>query len=358
MEKELFKFEKDLQEISKIQQKYEYGETGLAEIHMNEEMEISMNGEIYKGTELFYKNFYHLLNIPYPFAQSIPSDLIVHNTERLNDEFNRPVRFVHRDGTLINIQHSIQRNGDRLHFQTVDTSNLLEYFNTDNFDIKNVYVGDYGSVIDVIHKDLGDFSVNELGKIEVGYRLKNPFTFTNNRLGMSLYLFELVCSNGMVLGKEYANVTLSLNKKLGDELSYVERFKNNIDMSISKGYSLKGISEIYSEMSKTNIKYRWLKPIFGKIRNYDRELFHNVFSVNWDEEKEYYKEKFEKYEDEDSEFKYFDTIFGITKEAQKESGYLDKLYLEEYNSNIINLFNKQKIKSTTYETREDGFEED
>ena len=203
MEKDIFKSEKDLQKIQQIQQQYEYGETSLSEIHMNKEGILRLNGDEYQGTELFFRNFYHLLNIPYPFAKSIPSDLIVHNTEVLNDEFNKPVRFVHRDGTLINIQQSVKRNGNPLHFQPIDTSNLLEYFNTDNFDIKNSYIGDYGAVIDITHKDLGDFSVNENGKIEIGYRLKNPFTFTDNRLNMSLFLWQQVCTNGMVMGRQY-----------------------------------------------------------------------------------------------------------------------------------------------------------
>jgi hypothetical protein len=344
METTFFKEEKDLQKIQEIQNSYDYFSSQLSNITIDEEKNIIIEDEKYKGTELFFESFFKYLRIPYNFANMIPTDLVIENVDRLNDEFNNEMRICKRDNVLVNIEPRINR-GQEVYRENLDTSNLMEYFSGESFVIKNSYVGDYGAVIDVVHKDLGDFEIDEQGKIQIGYRIKNPFTFTGTAVSTNLLLHQLICSNGMTLSKRYCGVSMNLNKNYGDQETFIERFKNNLDQKIARGYSIEKISDMYRMMAQTDIKYRWLKPIFSAVRNYDPQLFEKVFNISWEEDGKNYITLFEDNENDDSGYKYFDTIFSLTRNCQKLS-HKDRLYFEDYNSNIVKLFEKQ-VKLTT-----------
>lgn len=348
METTLFQPIKDIQEIERIQNLYETEELNLHDINVNSNMEITIGeSEKMQGTEDFYQSFYNLLGIPYPFTRKIPNDLLLTNIERLEQEFNRPVKIVRRGDVLVNVVNNMNKKGQPLFFQEINSSLMMDNFMSDSFEMKNSYAGDYGLVLDVVHKDLGEGKLKyEVGDtINIGYRLRNPFTMFENKLSMSLYVNQLSCENGMVMGKDFGGVSLSLNKNIGDEETFLQRFRTNIDMNISKQYSLNKIIETYQGMINTPIKNRWLKPIMSNVRKVDDDLFTRVFKCNWDDEKELLQDSFVNNETDDSDYKYFDTLFNITKEAQSET-VSNRLFLEEYNSKIINLYKKQLLVTT------------
>lgn len=336
--------ETDINKIKAIQDSYEYeDDIMLNSITIEDDLSVRVADDNYGGTNDFYKNFYGLLNIPYPFTGKIPIDLLQTNVDRLKNEFNTPIKLVKRDDTLINIIKDTNRNGDKLFFQTLNTDMLLDNFSSDNFSLKNCFIGDDGAVVDIVHKDLGVFEMDskEGDIVEIGYRLKNPFTLHSNKLSMSIYLNQLVCSNGMTMSKEFGSVSLNLNKNIGDEQTFLDRFRTNIDSQINRNYSLDDIAKIYTEMNKTLIKYRWLKPIINTVKNIDSVLLSSVFKLDWEEDAEYMKDCFDNRENEDSDYKYFDTIFSITEKAQKLP-IRDRLFLEDFNQKIIKLFTKQQ----------------
>lgn len=344
MEDVQFKREMNLQEVEKIQDEYIIEDKMITQIDVDENFDIKVNDETHKATSDFFQAFYGILGIPYPFTRKIPPDLVITNVDRLKELSNIPVKIVRRDDTLVNIVPNINRKGNPVFFKNVNTSLLLDSFSSDSFDLKNCYVGDEGAVIDVVHKDLGQIILDKKNVgdiIEVGYRIRNPFTMFDNKLSMSIYLNQLVCLNGMVLGKEFSSSVVNLNKDIGDEQVFIERFRNNIDSNVGRRYSLENLIDLYSKLNITEIKNRWLKPIMNTVKKIgDGDMFSKVFGFDWEEESDFYKKSFEEDENGDSEWKYFDTIYKITKHAQKEST-RDRLFLEEYNNKIVNLYNKQ-----------------
>jgi hypothetical protein len=347
MEEVLFKPIKNINEIEKVQNMYSSDELMLQDINVDEHMNVTINeSERMKATEDFFHSFYDVLGIPYPFTRKIPNDLLLTNIERLEQEYNMPVKIIRRGDILINIVKNVNRKGQPLFFQQINSSLLMDNFSSDTFELKNSYVGDYGLVIDVLHKNLGEIKTSKVGDtMGIGYRIKNPFTMFEDKMFMSLYLNQLSCENGMVMSKEFGGVSLNLTKDLGDEETFLQRFRTNIDMNINKTFSLEKITEVYLGMSKTLIKNRWLKPIMSNVRKIDDDLFTKVFSCNWDDEKELLQDSFINNETDDSDYNYFDVVYNITKEAQKES-VMDRLFLEEYNSKIINLYKKQLLVTT------------
>jgi len=347
MEDVLFKPVKSHSEIEEIQSMYNVEEVMLEDLKINDNLQVLLRNETVRNTDDFLHGFYGILNIPYPFTRKIPTDLLVTNVDRLSQEFNIPVKIVSRDGVLINVVSNINRKGQPVFFQQINSSLLLDNFSNDSFELKNSYAGDYGLVMDVIHKDLGqlELETEEGDIVDIGYRLRNPFTMFGNKLDMSIYLNQLVCKNGMIIGRDFGGVHLNLTKDLGDEETFLQRFRANIDMNISRKFTLDKILEIYNGMVRTNIKNRWLKPIMNNVRKIDDELFTRVFHCSWDDEKEILQDSFENNETDDSDYNYFETIFNITKEAQKES-VSNRLFLEEYNNSIINLYKKQLLVTT------------
>lgn len=343
MEELFFKPITNIKEVEEIQSRYSYDDCMLEDIIMDEGWDIKIKDDNFKGTDDFYINLFKLLNIPYPFTRKIPGDLVVTNVDRLNDEFNTPVTVVRRENTLVNVVKATNNKGKQAFFQKINTGLLLDYFSSENFEMKNCYVGDEGAVIDIIHKDLGQLKLKdrEVGDIiDIGYRLTNPFTMFDNSLKMSLYLNQLVCSNGMVVGRDFGGAKLSLNKNLGDEQVFIERFRTNIDHSITKRFTLDELTDLYNRMVQTPIKYRWLKPIISTVKKFGDDFLARVMKIDWEQEGESYKDNFENEENEDSDFNYFQTIFDLTQQAQNES-VVNRLFLEGYNDKIINLFQKQ-----------------
>lgn len=355
MEKELFVRENDLDKINEIQKQYEYSDSNISDFdfELDDKYEVKIiNGDKeYKGTQQFYVSLFKLMNIPFPFSQKIPSDLLLTNLKRLKSEFDTKCKIVNRGNTLVNAVNMLKNDGKDIHFENLNTSELLEYFNSDNYKIENCYIGDKGAVVDILHNDLGEFDLEqtEVGEIvKVGYRIQNPFTFLANRTRTSLFVEQLSCKNGMVMPSNFLNSSISLNKQLSDSALYIEKLKNDIDHAIGKRYNLDEISDLFKKLSKTKIKYRWLKPVFSKIRSLNDDIFSAIFGIadegqERNDDIEWFKTKFREKENENYELTYFDIIFKLTEMCQKLD-YGTRLLSEDYVSSIINTYIEQEEK--------------
>jgi hypothetical protein len=362
MRNELHITETDLSKIDEFQKQYEYEDTELSALNFkenNDVIEITKGEDKYDATESFYQSLCKLLQIPYPFSRKIPQDLFLTNVDRLKEEFNTRIKLIKREDVLVNVVNISKPDGKLLHFQDLNTSEILEYFNTDNFKMSKGYIGDNGSYYDFIHKDLSRFEIKKDDFIEVGYRIKNPFTFMDTKLTGSMYLNQLVCTNGMVAPKQFLNASINLNKVLGEREIYVEKFKNEIDRYIGKNYTIEKVSDLFLKLADTKIKYRWLKPIYSSIKSMDTDIHSDIFGISEGEQgnddKKWFDLKFKENENEDYTMTYFDVIYALTDKVKKANPWL-RINAENYTPRIIDTYNDQCLKIMSNKEIIDDFE--
>lgn len=337
-EKELFKVV--TKDLDKIQSKYSYFNTSLKELTVDNEIKLNIGSDIYKFTSSSFKRFCKVLGIPSPFVKHIPIDLFQTNVDRLKEEYDIPIKVCHRNGVFVNLLPMKKKS----HFQNISSDMLVEYFNSDLYEIAEMRIGDFGTSIDVLFKDLGEFEVKKGEVVSFGYRLDNPFTMLDVKLNMNIFMRQLVCTNGMVIDKSFGSGSVNLQKVFEKEEDYLDAFKNNIDMSIGTDFNASTISKMFVDMTNTYVKYRFLKTIFGKLKNVSDDFLKNVTKVDLsvEEEKIFYSNKFREDEAEDSDFQFFDLIYNITDKAKSLDVY-DKMNMEAYASKIISLYNKQLL---------------
>lgn len=344
---DLYKVCTTLEEVSDLQNKYKYFEAPIKNfsvlddyffgIKLADEFSDIPNTAL-DTTVQGMASFCDILHIPYPFAQYIPIELFQVNVNRLK-ETEKIVRVCYRDNVVVNMIDLTEKS-KKLNVQTVETSELLEYFNNEEkYKFTELRVGDWGAVIDMIHYDLGKVK----DKIEIGYRIINPFTMLDNCLRMSLLTY--IPSGGKVtLPKDFGKVNLPLStnneKKIKDSQFYTDTFKNKIDEWIGAKYSLGNITDMFVNLDTKSIKYRFLRLVFNKVKSFDEDMFKRTFEVDWEKEKDFYKEKFDHNEAVDSPYIYGDVIKDLALEAKK-LGILRSLELESYFSKAINLMRKQ-----------------
>lgn len=337
MQNELIKKENDIDKLNSFQNKYSFIDSSLSEISITEDGVFTVGSEQYKYTGPFLNSLSKLLKIPFQYAKQIPVDLLSKNVNRLKGLHNQPIKMCHRNGVMVNTISTKKQS----HFQNVLTGDVLEYFNNDSFKINKSIIGDNGAWVDFIHKDLGVVERAKGDIIEIGYRIRNPFTMFGNRLEVLLFANQLVCTNGMTMPRNLFNVGVNLNQVYGEGNEYIERLRNSIDKSISKGYSLNNLADLFLGMSRTNINNQNLKKIFGSWRRTPELNFEYVFGFNWEEKGKDFMESIKEKDYELSDYCYFDTMYKMTEECQKYD-LTTQIKVENYTGNLITMYEKQK----------------
>lgn len=324
-------------ELYNVQNNYDSFQCELKDIVLDDKLNVGVNNNNYYFTDFSFSTFCKVHKIPSPFVNLIPMDLFLHNIDRLKKELNDIVYISYRknDNAIVNIVKM-----KKSHFQVISSDNMLEYFGSDRYDMFELKAGDFGCIADIIHADLGKVEVRKGDIINFGYRLENPFTRISNALIMSLYANQVVCSNGMVLPKDLLHTSVNLTKILGEESDYLDLFRNKIDNEIGVKYYAETFENILKGMLEMKIKYRWLKSIIPMLNKYN--LIKSVLKIDWDEDKKIYMEKFRNDEMGDSDYTFFEVLYGATEQAKSLTKIYEKNMLESESSKIFQLFKNQK----------------
>lgn len=323
-------------EIDNLQSKYSYEESLLDKFSVEDDYKITVDNKTMDITEMGMQSFCKILGIPYKFGKKIPIDLLQHNVNRLKSPTR--VRMVMRDNTLVNLMDSEYYPN----FRVLNTSQLLEYFSGNNFDIKKIIVGDEGASIDIVHKDLGQVDLEPGNFISFGYRIQNPFTMFDSYLKSSLYADQKVCSNGMVLSRRLFGVNLDLRKDYGDEQDYFDRFKNSLDKKIGRSYNLDQLANIFDEANHTKVRGIMANKMISSIKNIDEPTCYKIFGFEEKEQEIESRKKFKENPLIETDQTFFNVMYQLTEECQK-FGLRERLKAEQYSSTILDLCGQQKL---------------
>lgn len=368
IKEEYFEQTTDLNKISEIQAQYTYEDILLTDFELlqTEDGQLVMTftdgshdfaDKDFDMTRQFLQSFCEISGIPYEYFMHIPYDLQKKNVDRLIGLRGGWVKVCFRGTTLVNIyKYGEDKDGNKTGFKVLDTSNLLEYFSSDKYRLRNCVIGDFGSIMDIVSSDLGTVSLIDKNEVfGIGYRLLNPFTMLGDKLSMSLFAEQEGTGNGYSLPTYFSTASLNLTKKAGEEdADYFDAFKNKIDKSIGAKFSLEEVRKAIFSLTGTKIKYRFLKGIMSKIKRLDENMFADVFGIkDWETEKDFFALKFEEEEAEDSSYEYF-TVVNESAEYANGLGILLKMETETFISTIIKNRKKQeKLYGTDTETKDD-----
>lgn len=192
-----------------IEERYSYNvqDVKLGDLSIDKDGHICIGDDAYSITEDGFKHFCtRILRIPDPFANMIPFDLLQHNVKEIcrdNSSEDVILHFNQKHGNLVNVS-----KGDFMPIQHLDLIKEMEKV-TPGF--TQGIIDDSGLNIDTTDPVLEGFTT----EIEpaVGDVSKVGFTYNMSQTGFHstsarLFLYRLICSNGMVAPRAWGNARL------------------------------------------------------------------------------------------------------------------------------------------------------
>ena len=166
------------------------------------------------------------LHIPDPFAKYIPWDLLKHNIESLATSSDQQVQLFTRpsDGVVVNVASD--------NFVPVNHQVFINNIREHSPNVKRGVISDINMQIDVTNPsfnediDFGEMEIEKGDIIESGLNFNNS-TAGHNYTNAKIFLWRLVCTNGMTMPTRVGFV--KLRSKVGRKIDVaVTRFLKNV----------------------------------------------------------------------------------------------------------------------------------
>jgi hypothetical protein len=189
---------------------YSHREISVAQISMDKQFVLSVDGQQYHMTEKAHNDLCKILRIPINFAHDVPMDLISTIVERLKSDHQQSVIIVARGGIIVALVDTLRwatRRGEgrtkkRPHYTPVTNLSLLrtleKVWSDADVDIR-IIISDIGLQVQILGKAEAFIVEPVVGDpIRVGVSIASSETGGSWPLGKG-YALRLACSNGNVV---------------------------------------------------------------------------------------------------------------------------------------------------------------
>jgi len=254
--------------------KFDYSSTpvDLQQVSVDNNGTLVLGGENYNITQQGFIHFCKLLRIPDPFANYIPWDLLQTNINRLVNYTNVGAQFfLNERGQIINVA--------RENFIPVDHEVLIDALQEKTPEVSRLILSDIRLEIDttkpIFNEDHGDIKLNAGDAIKTGLNLVNSTTGFNHPVAR-LFLYTLVCANGMIAPSEmgYAKMRLRPNRDLKVSIdNFVFQLSNlgfDLDSLTNK---LNSMTEAKVQADNYNKYWKGIQKIVQDVDYVDERIF-------------------------------------------------------------------------------------
>tara|TARA_R100000458_G_scaffold59951_1_gene73169 strand:- start:2776 stop:3846 length:1071 start_codon:yes stop_codon:yes gene_type:complete len=197
----------ELKDIVDERYSYNVQDVKLGDLSINDKGQICRGDDNFSITEDGFKHFCtRILRIPDPFANMIPFDLLQHNVKEIcKDRASDDVilHFNEKHGNLVNVS-----KGDFMPIPHIDLIGEMEKITPG---MTQAIIDESGLNIDTTDPVLEGFTteiepaVGDISKVGFTYNMSQTgFHSTSARL----FLYRLVCANGMVAPRSWGNARL------------------------------------------------------------------------------------------------------------------------------------------------------
>jgi len=199
---------------------YTRHEISVAQLSVDQELMLSINGQRYRMTEPAHRDLCQLLRIPIGFTYDIPTDLTATIVQRLKLLHAQSVIVVARGDTIVALVDPLKwapRRGEgrmkkQPHYMPVTNLSLLhlleKVWSGSDVDTR-ITISDRGMQVEILHKDESCTIEPIVGDItRVGLAITNSETGGSRPLATG-YTLRLVCTNGSTIQQDFGHVRFS-----------------------------------------------------------------------------------------------------------------------------------------------------
>lgn len=250
--------------------KFDKATVPASQIHLNEKGELFIQAQPFKISKSGISNFCSTLKIPDPFADIIPTDLLITNINRLLKEKGENLLNVYADEADLIVDIN-----EQLKYSNIPSQHLLSLLKIEKEDVHRFKFENHLLLTEIGMKQFEFMPDSHLQML--GYAISHYPTLHHATIGQPM-IWTNICSNGCLFG--FSENILKLRIRSSNVL------EKNINTFLSKiipNYPVDKFEEMFVDMSNTKITAKDAKKYLNSMRNfeipeYDSILLENKYS--------------------------------------------------------------------------------
>lgn len=256
-------------------------DTERVSFEFNGNATFKIDGQTHKTTKYGLQSFCRMLRIPDPFAKAIPLDLLQQNINRLSS-------FLTEVDVVLNVNNEITGFVPRKYrpLETLDLFNgLQEVFKEQTIENFRAVLGTTNSIITYTSEVFPRLEPIVGDVTQVGVEVTNS-EVKDLDASAGLFLYRLICSNGVSMGSQWGRASRSKDAKLSYE-SMFSRFIRQIKDFRTNADALSGV---YKELPNISLNSKEFVKIFGALqRGFGSDTALGLINLEKEDAKEIYQ---------------------------------------------------------------------